>query len=182
MCRGSAESGLCLEASRDPRRVAKPSSLSVWMGRKNTTDFRGSASLRLSPEQGVAHSGPSRPLGKAGHPWEGKGHLGREPLPIARGRVGAPGCGRSVERALRQVRPRQPRAAGPLPPQPAARAQGRRVLAGRDFIVGPRDRRPPGPLRRPHPRPARRRSSPRSSPSACRCRASWGCRTRASPK
>lgn len=68
----------------DLRRVTKPLSLSfpMWdMGHMNTTEFRGSVYLKLSAEQGLAHSGPSRPA------WEDPTEEGR----TSAGAEGAPG-------------------------------------------------------------------------------------------
>lgn len=133
-------------ASSDLRGVTKPLSLSfpMWdMGPKNTTDFRGSVYLKLSPEQGLAHSGPSRPAWeagqRAGRPPERQGHLGREPLPHPGWKSrGAP------------LRPKRGAASsppsGPRPPRPAARAQCRRGACRTGLLLlDPRDRRPPGP-------------------------------------
>lgn len=54
----------------------------MWdVGRKNTTGFGGSAYLKLSPEQGLAHSGAPRPS------WEGPTKEGR----ASAGAAGVPG-------------------------------------------------------------------------------------------
>lgn len=113
------------------------------MGPKNTPDFRASVFLKLSPEQGLEHRGPSHPA------WEDRtkegrasacaeGQRGREPLPEP-GRKGwgapvRPRRGVPVPRGRRRVL----RAGGAFARQDLLRdARGRRRPPGLPQAAAP---------------------------------------------